>query len=129
PPKKEDAMKKDGTIPKEGGGKPGQKKDDGKSRPTGQTVNGKVTLDGKPLDGARITFVPPGGDADKAPSAQTNADGTYEIKAGVPKGECVILVTGPGGKVPTRYGSAKTTPLRATVAEGDNRLDVDLTSK
>jgi hemoglobin len=126
--KKEGDKKEDKEAPKKENGKPEPKKDGGKKEAPGQTVKGKLTLDGKPVAGARITFVPAAGTSEKAPSAETDANGSFEIKTAVPKGEYRIQVTAPGAKLPAVYGKPETTPLRATIP-ADGEIDVLLRSK
>jgi|688.fasta_scaffold81906_4 hypothetical protein len=54
-------------------------------------VRGTVTLDGKPVDGATVMFVPPAGPPN---SAVTDNAGTFAIAApGVPAGACGVTIT------------------------------------
>jgi len=43
-------------------------------------VSGRVTLDGNPLAGARISFEPVKGTVDELSIATTDADGRYQLK-------------------------------------------------
>jgi hemoglobin len=114
-------------APKKGEGKePLKKNADGKK--DGQTVRGKVTLDDKPLAGARITFVPVKGGGGDNPSAKTDDEGAFEFKGGVPKGEYNIQITSSEAKLPAVYSKADTTPLRATVPV-DGSLEIVLSSE
>ncbi len=83
-------------------------------------VEGRVTMDGKPLEGATVLFVPSTG---RPASGVTNSDGRYVLeyepgKKGGPVGQCTVRITtgrgesiGPQGelipgvpeKVPMRY--------------------------
>jgi hypothetical protein len=113
-------------------------------------ARGQVLLDGKPLAGALVILHPQGVDkvtVDGAkepvpdPSARgvSQADGrftlsTYDTGDGAAEGEYAVTVvhrpakkTGesfePGPNVlPPRYASAKTSGLRATIADGENEL-------
>jgi hypothetical protein len=48
-------------------------------------VTGKVTLDGQPLSGAQVVFVPSGGTG-RAASAATDASGVYSLVTNTDKG-------------------------------------------
>jgi hypothetical protein len=89
-------------------------------------VSGKVTLNGKALPGATVSFEPLG--ADDSPSSQpgsvgkTNADGAFTLKAVSGEGGAVpgkhrvrIVVASADGDTdqrPARGGAAKTLPRR-----------------
>ncbi len=116
----------------------------GRNTPTG-TVSGAVTMNGKPLSDATVTFF---GENDGDTAVGTlQADGTYTLKYGtgfsIPVGDYrVAIVTGPpagtpgpdpsdlmksmtppgAGKssVPEKYRNPKTSGLIAVVAEGAN---------
>ena len=117
------------------------------SRPSDQpplgTVAGKVTLDGKPLDGATIYFSPEGGGRTSA--GRTDSEGRYELtyvgkEMGAKVGQHVIRlttseeVTNPKTgrsthtpeKIPARYNEKS--ELKRDVAGGDNTIDLELTS-
>jgi hypothetical protein len=105
------------------------------------TVKGKVTLNGRPLQGAEVTFQPTA--KGTAPSAgTTDADGRYELmytfdtKGAVP-GEHIVTITTGGTSfddqgieveqeehVPARYNTD--TELRKTVKPGSQTIDFDL---
>ena len=114
-------------------------------------VGGRVTLDGKPLVDAQISFRPPQG---PGAFATLDGDGRYRLSTraagdGAVAGEHVVtlspvtvgLVLEPGQPprlekptpgavpVPQRYISAETSDLRATVQPGSNTFDFDLSSK
>lgn len=116
-------------------------------RPPGpdvQMVEGVVTLDGKPLGGAYVTFVPSTPDGISA-AGLTRDDGGYVVSAtvgkrfgeGTVRGEYVVTVekwVDPpnGGQAllvsPRVYADRATTPLRAVVNTGRNSLDFTLSS-
>ena len=60
-------------------------------------VTGNVTLEGKPLEGARVIFTPQGNEPDTPGSDTTSKEGNYRImyrgRAGVAKGKYSVLVT------------------------------------
>lgn len=83
----------------------------GDDRPATFPVNGKVTLDGKPVEDATVTFV--GEPAENSAATKTKADGTYELATfeagdGARPGSYKIMVTKiaaeEGG--PSPYGAA-----------------------
>jgi uncharacterized protein (TIGR03067 family) len=98
------------------------------------SVEGKVTLDGQPLPRAQVVFVPPPDGGRKA-TGTTNEKGEYQLvtagkRGGVRPGPYKVVITKKvAGKsvVPARYGSPETTPLKLTVKEGQNALNIDLT--
>jgi hypothetical protein len=117
------------------------------------TVKGKVTLNGKPLANALVTFQPiaPGGSIDAGPgsAAKTNAQGEFTLKAmtgasGAVVGEHRVLISvltvgdtsgderpvrgGPPLEetIPERYN--KESVLKFTVKPGPNEANFDLTS-
>lgn len=105
----------------------------------GVPVTGTVTLDGTPLDGAEVTFIPTAQPGVQG-SAVTQAGGRFEAataqgRHGLPPGAYKVTVTKvilpPGhdpnvafdpatvkNAVPAAYTSAETTPLTATVEAG-----------
>jgi hypothetical protein len=117
----------------------------GPAGPDVQFVEGVVTLDGKPLDGATVTFVP----VDKAgisAAGKTDAGGRFRLNAtqgkkygkGTVVGDYVVTVqklfwpekaVEPDHITPIRYENAKDSPLRATIAKGRNAFEFALTSK
>jgi hypothetical protein len=102
-------------------------------------VRGKVLFLDQPADGATVVFHPVAGGADAPkPAGQVGADGSFTLTttprgAGAPAGEYVVCVAwyppnareldNPKNKVPEKYGSPTTSPLRATVKEGSNELE------
>ena len=110
------------------------------------TVTGVVRLDGEPIEGASITFVPEG----PGPLAYASAasGGSYKLQTGsaegVKPGNYVATVSHRRGRpspgmtiaqiealeiVPVRYTTAEASDLRHKVAAGDNQIDLDLVSK
>ena len=106
------------------------------------TVTGTVTMDGKPVSDAMISFEPttPG---KSAALGKTDADGNYELyysrgHKGAPVGENVVKITtfGETGDennrqirnetVPTKYNVKS--ELKADVARGANKFNFDLKS-
>lgn len=60
-------------------------------------VSGTVTLDGKPLDGAKIIFTPQGNDPDTPGSDVSGREGNFKVmyrgRSGVAKGKYSVLVS------------------------------------
>ncbi|HUT95130.1 MAG TPA: hypothetical protein VMY37_37095 [Thermoguttaceae bacterium] len=118
-------------------------------------VGGTVTLDGEPLSGAHVTFVPVGSTPGTACFGLTDASGRYEIMAdaehkGAPVGEfkvaCTKWVTADGSDfqsqegvspmeagavdlLPPKYSDETETELKATVpAGGSDSINLELIS-
>ena len=119
-------------------------------------VTGTVTLDGKPLDFARVTFVPLGGtDQGFGGSGSTDSVGKYELRSligteavvGAPPGEYKVTVNRmvkPDGtvvspdsqeppmmsaakpSVPVKYMTTSLTPLKMTVSSSGGTYNLDL---
>jgi len=111
------------------------------------TVSGKVTFKDQPLPGGTVAFHPEKG---KAVIAALVADGSYSAK--VPAGEYRVTIETEslkdkgkepakgeekpkGGdkkeapkyvKIPEKYGDPTKTPLRVTVTEGEQTVDLKL---
>lgn len=118
-------------------------------------VNGTVTLDGKPLAGAMVTFLPVGATRGRSCYGVTGEDGRYELtesgtNKGSPVGEFSVLVNKwvmPDGSdmpkdsqvsameagaqelLPSQYSLEGTSQLKATVPAGGGTIDFALTSK
>lgn len=113
-------------------------------------ITGTVTLDGKPLAGADVVFMP--ADAPAAFAATTKDDGTYQLQglAGKTdcKGQCKVIISrrltkdgqpvppgeapanvGAVEKLPKRYSHPATTELSADVPAGGGKFDFPLNSK
>ncbi len=104
------------------------------------SVEGVVTLDGRPLPGGRITFHPDA--AGPVAYGVSLSDGSYRLKTGVkqnglePGGYRVTVfalevVEGAEEKAgplltPTAYGDPAKTPLRVQVAPGPNQIPLPL---
>jgi len=103
-------------------------------------VHGTVTLDGKPLPKAVVTFMPAGGG--RQSSGFTDADGRYQLwflrdRMGAQVGKHKISIhtsgteetdeTGEEERAPAKYNT-KTT-LEREVAGGDNEFNFDLSSR
>ena len=92
------------------------------------TVEGVVTLDGKPLAGARIIIHL----ADRQfVGARSDDDGKYKIER-VPAGNWKVTFEKElKGKnvVPARYSGEEQAVVRLEVKKGGNRADFNLTSK
>ena len=89
--------------------------------------------------GATVVFQPANsGPESLMPSGVVGADGTFTLKTpqhgdGAPAGDYVVLVTlfppnaremrNPQSLLPVRYGSPVESPLRATIAAGNNQLE------
>jgi hypothetical protein len=116
----------------------------GAKRPRPYPVQGKVLVDGRPARHAVLTFHPVNGKPD-APRPVGHADEegrfrltTYKQGDGAPAGEYQVTVTwflagpssglsegeesAPVNHLPSRYASAGTSELQASVRKGPNEL-------
>jgi len=106
--------------------------------PAQGTVKGAVTLDGKPIDGGVITFVP--ADGNSQPEAVPITSGEYSVTMPVGDKRVEIYWAPPGGQavdtatqgreqivqqIPARYNAQST--LTHTVTKGEVRKDFALT--
>jgi 3',5'-cyclic AMP phosphodiesterase CpdA len=110
-------------------------------------VRGQVYLDGVPVVGATVIFVPTTIGGKKRPvrgDAVTEGDGsfvasTYGADDGLAAGEYAITITQrrplylaegkPGPNLlPAKYASAKTSGLAATIKAGDNEIKIELSA-
>ena len=118
-------------------------------------VHGIVTYDGKPLDKGRVTFTPVSGEGESGGNnamSPIESDGSYELttfdtgdgaivgqhivtisvpaedinKLNKPKADGSIAYVLPKEFIPKKYTNPKDSPLRNTVAEGDNTIDIEL---
>lgn len=118
-------------------------------------VTGTVTLDGKPLSGAVITFVPTGATHGTGARGRTDDDGKYELatrsrRKGAPAGDYRVMVSkmvlpdgsdSPANSVvspmdsharevlPAIYSVANQTLLIAKVGDNDNVIDFPLSTR
>jgi lysophospholipase L1-like esterase len=98
-------------------------------------VSGTVTLDGKPLARARVTFR--GQDLPGVAVGTTNEAGQYIALTnglpGVTPGEYRVTVVRVGAAdvaaLPTKYSDPKATSLAVTVKQGANSFDLNLNSQ
>jgi hypothetical protein len=126
----------------------------GSNLPRTVPASGIVTLDGKPVDGAQVVFVP-AGDAKTGATGVTNASGKFSLRAypekdGAIPGEYQVQVSktikveldGKKGSldggdpvrfeygVPAKYTGAKTSGLKVTIPEnGIKDINLALMSK
>ena len=105
-------------------------------------VNGTVTLDGKPLPDAVVSFRPVEGG--RQSSGRTDANGRYELRYSAKELGAVVgkhkvtltTATGEdsqarfrGDKVPPQYRDGVETKLEEEVSRGPNTIDLHLTSR
>lgn len=103
-------------------------------------VAGTVTLDGKPLPNATVTFVAQDGEQQRPATAQTNEAGEFTLKwsrahDGAPPGKYLVKIRTGGSedgevveeKVPAKYNT--NTELVEEVKPGDNDFEFKLDSK
>lgn len=117
-----------------------------------QPVSGTVTVDGEPVQGVAITFVPTTGTGNGAYGA-TDASGKYDLQyrtgePGIPAGEYMALFTKvvqpdgspiPEGQtaadvnavdmIPDRYRQMDGADRRVTVPQGGTTFDYDIRTK
>jgi UDP-2,3-diacylglucosamine pyrophosphatase LpxH len=110
-------------------------------------VEGKLTLDGKPLAGAMVTFHRLNMDTKLYASVcngRTDEKGRFQMTTyfrfdGAPVGEFVVTVTKAEGVdeegnpvknlLPAKYGTPGKSPLKMTIKDGTNDVNLELTSK
>ncbi len=119
-------------------------------------VTGTVTLDGEPVEGVNVTFIPTGTTPGGASYGATDASGKYELKSndgrtGATAGEFKVVcgrwvmadgtafVGEPGGpspmeagateSLPPKYSQEDATTLTATVPSGGGEVNFDLKNK
>ena len=137
PGKKGEVDKKDGPIKLDGPAKDFNPKKDGepKSPPPVKAektskLSGKVTLDGKALSLAYVTFT---GDNNRKFTTLVK-DGSYAFRTPLPEGQYRILFEPAGGKgvqvdLPKKYSSAETSTLTTRVEGPQAQFDITLQSK
>lgn len=89
-------------------------------------VVGRVLFQGKPVAGAEVMFVSVGRLSPVVFEAVTGAQGTYQVP-NLPAGKYVITLTAGQKaevkKLPERYSTTSTSPLRFDVKAGGEKLD------
>lgn len=102
------------------------------------TVEGKVTVQGKPAAGEHVTFFAAA--TGEGASAEVGADGTFRLPVPLRVGTFVVTVVtpspppmaGPPPKksnilgIPDKFRREETSDLRATVAPGKNTFEFEL---
>jgi serine/threonine-protein phosphatase CPPED1 len=118
-----------------------------KKRPT-QPVSGKLTIDGKEAEGVTVTFHAFNENTEKYNSIAdglTDKKGQFQVSTygrfdGCPVGEYMVTVvkTGKGyydaeanekNQLPEKYSNPKTSPLKITIKEGANDVNLEMTTK
>ena len=115
---------------------------------TPASVDGTVTVDGKPVTAGQVSFLPATGNAT---SAEIGPDGSYHVD-GLTPGEVIVLVVGQpppvtgneslrtklsttgrpaaeapsGPEVPKKYQSVATSDLKRNLQPGPNTFPIDL---
>jgi hypothetical protein len=112
----------------------------GDSRVPSFPVSGQVLVKGEPASGAFVVFHPIGLQSESKPSAQVGPDGSFKLTTideadGAPAGDYTVTVqwwkvvrngndATPGPNVvPPPYDRPETSPIKVTVAEGENQLE------
>ncbi|MCE9561096.1 MAG: carboxypeptidase-like regulatory domain-containing protein [Planctomycetes bacterium] len=101
------------------------------------TVEGRVTVQGKPAVGEHVTFF--AAETGEGASAEVGADGTFRLSTPLRVGTFVVTVVtpspppmaGPPPKksnmgIPDKYRREETSDLRATVVGGKNTFEFEL---
>ncbi len=116
-------------------------------------VSGTISLDGKPLPGAGIMFLPRGDTRGNGAMAMSDPTGKYTLKTdhggpGAPEGEYAVTISkvvnrdgtpyvpnpdvaeaGERETLPGIYSDSMKTTLNANVPKGGNTINFDLKSK
>jgi len=123
-----------------------------KSGPATVDVDGTVTLNGAPVEGANVVFYPSAaGDARRASEATTDAEGRFhlstnlgggKLKSGIAPGQYAVaiskldkasikdIVGPPKNLLPRKYADPKTSQLTASVVEsGENHFAFPLSER
>jgi hypothetical protein len=92
-------------------------------------VHGTITVDGKPLAGAVVAFVPSFSDRGTHSVGETRADGSYELvhrgRPGAARGDYRVVISyivGPDGGKPTNIPFALNEPVPPPIYEGSREL-------
>ena len=110
----------------------------GGSESADAAARGKVSLDGKPLPGGVVLFIPRGGSG-QGGSALIQSDGTFTVrtsasKSGIDAGDYAVFIKPTddmtdGGGIPPKYGDESNIELMATIRQGGvTELNFELTS-
>ncbi len=109
-------------------------------------VTGKIFLEGtKPLTKGAVTFIPTGPEPNRECSGFLAKDGTFQLSAyvpndGAPAGEYVVTiipeatkleggwVTPQERRIPQKFRTVRTSPLKVEVKSGDNAFEFKLDS-
>lgn len=103
--------------------------------PSKSTVKGKITYEGKPVDGGQISFSPTGGEEAAPTTTDVNSDGTYELEAVVGKNSIEYLAPQPEiTPEVTEANPAKPSPFdglvpkskEAEVKSGEQEINIEL---
>jgi len=106
-------------------------------------VTGKVLFKEQPAEGAKVVFLPAGEDNAQyrgaRPAATVAADGSFTMRTepygdGAPAGDYLALITwfpprdenpnsNPKNKLPSKYSDPRNPLFKASVKEGENKLD------
>ena len=89
-------------------------------------IVGRVIWQGEPLDGVEISFVSLGLPAPRIYDTRSGRQGIYS-HSGIPSGTYLVILT-PGAdckvkKLPERYASTSTTPIRVGIKAGGEKFD------
>jgi hypothetical protein len=122
------------------------------SGPTYNTVQGTVRVDGQPVEGAVIVFMPQPGSDVHGGSARTGPDGRYDVRSsqwpGLQSGSYRVMIrrfvrpdgtTVPQGispesveckqVIPHPYADAQSTTLTVTIDQKKQEIDFDIDTK
>ncbi len=117
-------------------------------------VQGVVTMNNAPVEGATVTFTPKSANGGTVAAGKTDATGTYKLNsatgksgAGTKPGDYIVTIKklekykldkptvdsygnpiteGLRNSLPEKYAGGKSTPLTATVVSGKNTCDFKL---
>ncbi|QDT96721.1 carboxypeptidase-like regulatory domain-containing protein [Gimesia aquarii] len=117
-------------------------------RPELAHVSGTITLDGNPVECARVMFMPTEGGAPRGAIGVSNPDGKYELiyinEKGCPPGKFKVAITTRGQKyddegnfvgareesIPAKYHNENKTKLTANISlDDENVVDFSLKSE
>lgn len=87
-------------------------------------IQGTVTLDGVPADGAELMFISLDRDQPRIFSVTSSSFGRYTLSPAPPAGSYIVTATGPG--VPAKFGTTSESGLRVRIAGASDRIDFNL---